>query len=231
MSDMPSPEQPNPYGKPFNYGIPASETPAGKAREAAYYSALGRFVAMFAIVEAAIQYTLWHYAKTSEAVAKSIFSGVKVKTGISFIKRLAEATGVSEGGRKELEDAFTQLNTITDARNEILHHGAQSVASGAAFVTNEFLAHLPDRVTLFPISPDSLDDMTADLSKIILLLHWKHAGRPSPLSKQNERMFEAVLSAPWRYTHLVLRPIPQAVVGKPPSARKPSPKPPRSPSS
>jgi hypothetical protein len=220
MSDTPPTNQPN----PFNYAIPDHETPEGKAHEAAYYSALGRFVAMFAVVEAAVQYALWHYAKTPHAVAKSIFSGVKVKTGISFIKRLTEATGDAESSRQELDIAFVKLNIITDARNEILHHGAQAVASGSAFVTNELLAHLPDKVTLFPISPDAIDDMSADLQKIILLLHWKHAGRPALLSRQNERMFETILSVPWRYTHRVLRPTPQTAAGKSPRARKPPPR-------
>jgi hypothetical protein len=184
---------------------------------------------MFAHVEEAIQLTLWHYAKTHQTIARSVFSGVRVKDGMSFIKRIAEATGAPTEIQEELGNLFAQLHKITDTRNEVLHHGAQSVARGNAFVTNALLAHLPDKITLIPISPATVDEMTADLRKIIVTLHARHAGRPAPEGALERRMTENVVSSPWRYTHLVLRPESRTAAEKSPRTRRRDPKQPRQP--
>jgi hypothetical protein len=167
----------------------------------AYFLSLGRFVPTFAKAETAIQYLLWYHAKTPENIAKSIFSGVRIKEGIGFVKRIGEATGAPPETKQELEILLKQLGNITDVRNHILHLGAQSIEDGNAFVTNEFLAHMPDRVFSFPISPGVLDNMTADLRKIILTLHWRHMGKPKLLSHAHNQVFQSIASAPWQYTH------------------------------
>jgi hypothetical protein len=199
----------DPFGTPFGgegalaralrYKIPAAATPEGQERIRAYYEALGRFAAMYAEVEAAVQNSLWFYAKTPADIARSIFSGTRVGTGASFILRIFEATGQPDGLRVELADAFTQLRKITTARDLIFHYGAQSIAEGNGVVTNERLAHVPANVQTFPISPEILDEMTADLRKIATLLLSRHAGRPPIRGALNQVHVDSILHAPWQY--------------------------------
>jgi len=179
------------------YAIPAFETEEGKKREHDYHAALGRFVAMFAIAETAIQLTLWHYAKTPAPVARSVFSGVRTNEGINFVKRIVEATGVEAEAKIELEYVTQQLGIINGARNSILHHGALSVAEGRGIVPNALVALTPEKITAFPISPQILDDMTNDLRKIIVHLHAHHMGRPPPRGN----WLDPVLRSTWRYKH------------------------------
>ena len=63
--------------------------------KAPYYEALGRFVDMFAHVESAMAFTLWHYAKTPRNIARAVFSGIGVVAAIDHITRLTAVTGVS----------------------------------------------------------------------------------------------------------------------------------------
>jgi len=184
------------------YHIPAADTPEGKERIRAYYEALGRFVDMFAVVETAVTLTLWTYAKTKSEIAKIILAGVRIDQGCNFIKQLATASDSSAENRADLECVFQQLGIITGVRNDTLHFGAQSVAEGRAIVTNSLKAK--GEPTVFPISPDMLNDMTADLRKIVVHLNHKHLGRPMPLLGTLERdALASVFQSPWRYKHPV----------------------------
>jgi len=90
-----------------------------------------------------------------------------------------------------------QLKLITSRRNDILHHGATDVAQGGGLVTNEALALTIQRVQSFPISPEILDDMTADLLKINAHFLTRHVERPALRGKHSA--LDAVLTAAWRY--------------------------------
>lgn len=181
---------------PFNYHVPASETPQGRERVAAYYVALGRFIDRFSRAESAIEYVLRHYAGVGPKVAVAIFSGVRVDAATKQIKRLAESTKLTQERRTELEDCLTQLDVINGARNAILHFGANDIAEGKGVVTNELKRG--ERATWFPISPDSLDKMFDDLRRIVTLLLMYHAGRPIPKSA---RAIVAALTPAWQYKH------------------------------
>ena len=110
----------------FNpYRIPASQTPEGQKRLREYYEALGRFVDMFARAETAVALTLWHYAKTAPAIAKIVFAGTKTDLSSTYIRQIAQATGVSQKLRDDLEDVLQQLGIINRARNAVLHYGAE----------------------------------------------------------------------------------------------------------
>ena len=216
MSDTPK--------APVKYSKVASQTDAGKEHEKALFHALGRFVVNYARAEEAIQFVLWHYAKTHESIARCVFSGVRVKDGMSFIKKIAEVTGATTKTQRDLKDIFDQLGVITSVRNEIMHHGIQSIADGNAFITNALLAYLPERLTIIPISPTDLDNMTADIRKIIVTLYVQHAGRPPLQSEENRRVIDEFVRAPWRYKPLVRHPLSPAGTEKSPRARKQTPK-------
>jgi hypothetical protein len=181
---------------PLFYSIPASHTKEGQERLRAYYEALGRFVDKFSRVEAAVTRTLWHYAKTPPEVAKVAFSGVKVEVGMQYIKQITKATNVEQESRDDLEDVFQQLGIINGVRNDVLHYGADFVAEGRAIVSDALKAK--GEPYSFPISPTALDQMTADLDKIIAHLKILHLG--------NHRGYTIVgnpVYSPWRYKHPV----------------------------
>src|SRR5690606_18894907 len=149
------------------YTIPTSQTPEGQKRLRDYYEALGRFVDMFARTEAAVTPTLWHYAKTVPEIAKIVFSGTRTDLPSTFNRQIAEATGVSQELRDDLDDVLRHLTDINKVRNHVLHYGAEpeSVAQGRAIVSDALRAK--GEPTTFPISPTILSDMTSDLHKII----------------------------------------------------------------
>lgn len=181
------------------YTIPAAETKEGKERLQAYYVSLGRFVDMFSRVETAITLTLWHYAKTDAPIAKVIFSGTKIEVGAGYIKQLAEATGVPQTDRDDLEYVLQQATIINGVRNHVLHYGAQSVAEGNAIVSNALKAK--GEPTWFPLSPDILDWMTGDLSKIAAHLNYKHLKQRLPGRAQDRDEIARLLRIPWQYKH------------------------------
>jgi hypothetical protein len=181
------------------YKIPASETPEGKERLRAYYEALGRFVDMFSIVEAAVTFTLRAYAKTTPAISKVIFAGIKVDVGTNYIKQLAAAINTPKDICDDLVNVFQQLGTINNVRNGVLHYGAVSIAEGSGFVSDEIKAK--GEPTVFPISNITLDDMTADLSKIATHLNYRHLGRTPPLGAFGKAALEEILQRAWRYKH------------------------------
>jgi hypothetical protein len=183
---------------PFNYAIPASETEHGKERLRVYYEALGRFVDMFSQIEMTARIVLRHYTKMTTAAANALLSGVRVDEIKNRFQRLYEAGIISEVDWNDAKPLFQHLGEINGRRNGILHYGAISVAEGLGRVTNANIAHTPQRIAEFPISPEILDDMTADLRKIMLHLLTRHAGRPALRGVHPE--LDAILRASWRYT-------------------------------
>jgi hypothetical protein len=160
-----------------------------------YYSALGRFVHMFARVEIAMTLTLWHYAKTTPEISKIAFASVKTELGITWIKQFATVAGASKDKRDDLENVFQQLGIINGVRNHLLHFGATTVAEGQAIVSNALKAKRDP--TVYFVSPEELAKMTDDLWKIVAHLNYLHLGRPIP--KDDNLDGALVLRFPWRY--------------------------------
>ena len=176
----------------------ASDTTEARARQTAYFEALGEFVDMFSRAELSVRFALWHYAKVTNKVARAVFSGVHVDTAIGFIRRVLDARGISEADRKGIGEVLTQLKAIADARNDILHLGAQSVDIGEGVVSNALIAH--NELKTFPISDQILREMTNDLRKITLHLALDHMGR-RPVSPSTRSAFAPILRDSWQYKH------------------------------
>lgn len=186
----------------LRYEPTASESPTGKARQQAYYLALGRFVDMFAKVENAIAQSLWHYAETPFHMGRALFPHVGVADAMGLIKRVFEVTKASDEAFAALADLFDQLSTISTVRNKILHHGAISVPEGNAAVTDALKAISQDKIKSFAISPAALDDATTDLTKIFIHLTIDHMGRPELLGLHPH--LNEIMGAPWKYIHVSL---------------------------
>ena len=168
-------------------------------RERAYHQALGRFAATYARIESILQSALQHYAGTSQAISRALFSGVRARLAGQHIRRICEITGVSQAALDDLSDYLNHLNEITTVRDAIFHHGAQSVGEGNAFVSDVLRVHDPKRARKFPISPAILESMRDDLRKIGLFLITRHTGGRALAPDQQARV-DVVALAPWHYT-------------------------------
>jgi hypothetical protein len=175
---------------------PAAETQAGQRRLRAYRLALGEFVEVFARAEIFMHFVLRWYTKTPAVIARVVFSGTRTDVAIAHLRRLAEAEVVEPVKWAELKPVIDQLGDINSARNRILHYGAEAVAEGEGFVTNALMAHVANKATYFPISPEILRDMTADLRNILFHLV-RHMGRPALRGHHPE--IDAALKAAWLY--------------------------------
>jgi hypothetical protein len=183
----------------IEYAKPAAETEEGRQRLSVYYLALGRFAHRFALAELGVHFVLRHYAGMKDGVARALLSGVRVRDTKSKLSRLHAVGVVPDDKWSELTFLFDQLSIINTARDEIFHYGAVNIAEDDGLVTNAVVALVEDRITAFKISVESLDNMTADLRKILVHFRLSHMGKPQ--LKGLHPTLNEILRAPWRYKH------------------------------
>jgi hypothetical protein len=179
-----------------NIPIPASQTDEGKARLNDYWLALGEFVDSFARAEHDIHLVLRWHTKTLDKVARAVFSGVRIDAACSFLRRLADIEFIDSTEWAELEPVLTQLKTINDARNLILHHGAEQVAEGKGVATNRKIALTEEAAKTIPLSPGIIRSMSSDIHKIRIHLRIRHMGRPL---RGSHPQIDELLHGAWRY--------------------------------
>lgn len=168
-----------------------------------YYKALGTFVHQYSVLEFIMQTALYRYAHVSEKIGRAVFSGVKTDAAMSLIRRISEVESWPKERRERLDYLFAQLTAINGVRNDIVHFGAR-VEDGRMFVTNQFFAHIEERIRETQVSPEMLIAMADDLT--VITAHLVFGDIPQGLKEKHHEF----LHAPWRY-------IPE----KPKQARKP----------
>jgi hypothetical protein len=173
-------------------------------REREYWEALGRFVEGYAELEQAMSGLLWNLTKISTPIARAVFSGVRAEAASQYINRIFEATKVEPPWRAAFQEVCSRLGPITEARNLIIHHETRRKRrSGDAVVTNKRVALNQKRLRERPMSATILDEMTADLDKIVahlVILLWFSDGAPAGEIKFMRRVVYAEeLASLWRY--------------------------------
>jgi hypothetical protein len=176
---------------------PASQTDEGRKRLEAYCLALGQFVDQFSKVESSLHLLLRWQTKTTTGTARAVFSGVRADAAAEYVRRLHSVGIIDPREWVELEPVLNQVKAINTMRNDILHQGAMAIAEGRGFTTNALRALTEQHIKSFPVSPEMLADMTADLRKIFIHLAVRHCGRPALRGKHPE--LEEVLRGTWRY--------------------------------
>lgn len=163
-----------------------------------YWIALGQFVQTYSAAEAIVQVLLQERANVTSETARAIFSGVRIKEAMSYIKRISQAQGITEPDM--LEPAFAQLADITSARNDILHYGAKFEDGKPEYVTTKRSAHLPEKARHFPVSPKILRQMIADIAVIMIQIElaWNYGAYQS---EADRREFTQAFPQPWQYKH------------------------------
>lgn len=164
-----------------------------------YVHALGEFVHSFSAVEMAIHGCLCHHTKVSNEVQRAVFSGVRIKEGVSFLRRLAEVGEMDPGEWAMMKPLFDHLNVLTDKRNSLLHYGADGVKEGTPFVSNTSRALTWDKVEEFPITARMLRRMSHDLKTIFFALSTRHSGEAWGYSDAALRYYDRRRARPWHY--------------------------------
>lgn len=140
-----------------------------------YHLALGRFIETFAVAELWAMRVLWAAARVDETTGRAAFSGTRARGAIDAVRRIFVARDAVVPD--ELGRAFEHMNDINSMRDNVVHWhiGLQGSAlfDAQLVVTNEFITHSRQKEKAFAISHTLLDQMTADLETIrIVLRHY-----------------------------------------------------------
>ena len=164
-----------------------------------YWEALGRFVSFYTTTELTLQDALWHLAGVKPATAQAIFSGVRIESAMSTIRRFQEAQSWDEARRAEIEAIFKQLNDIREFRNWLLHYGAKHDSKDLYKIKNTASAHISKKIQTMPVSREILEHATTDLvainSRIILFCYG------DKMQPNIRASFETSRQRAWAYKH------------------------------
>ncbi|HEY3814476.1 MAG TPA: hypothetical protein VGL66_14740 [Caulobacteraceae bacterium] len=164
-----------------------------------YALALGKFMQQFTQTEYQLVLLLRHFAGTSDEVGRAVFHGYRIDATKDAINRILDATGNMEA-KVRLEEPFSRLGAINGMRNNIVHWGARWYGApyGAPFlVSNDRIAHTPERLREYAIKPDTLAEMRIDLEKIEHLLREECSEKPFI----SAHLYDARIE-PWLYIPL-----------------------------
>jgi hypothetical protein len=162
-----------------------------------FYISLGRFLHQYSLLETAMLTVLIGVSGVTLSVGKSIYSGTRIGTAKSYINRILDATDRA-ALKEQLRPYFDQIGLINSMRDEVLHYGATyDFSKNALIVSNERVAHTPDKLRRIEVNPQLLDDLRHDTLRAYcgVLLCWVGGSSPPDARKY----FESVVASPWRY--------------------------------
>src|SRR5208282_2675555 len=133
----------------------------GTKPDPAYWQALGEFIEMIANVETMTFYLLTLYAAVTPDHAAALFSGTRLLDAMKLIRRIIASAGAANKRHEELELLFAQLTAINAARNDIVHYGSIETVDFGRVTSNWTRAHIPENITVRPMSIEMLRAMTA----------------------------------------------------------------------
>ena len=168
----------------------------GAKPDPAYWQALGQFIEVYASVESMMFYLLTLYSKVPADIAKALFSGTRLDASIKLIRRIMAVNDPGEVRREELNVIFAQLTVINDARNDVIHYGSNETIDYGRISSNYTRAHLPENVTVRPMSAVVLEAMRHDLERIHSHLFVQCV---LPDNKGAKPSLTTLLAASWQY--------------------------------
>ena len=175
---------------------------AAERRKAEFHQVLGEFILEFANVEREVMQILLIMSEVTRPVATSIFANMSFQTAKVYVKRIIEAEkafGIATD-YSLMNDAFIQLEHITSARNDIVHHGLQFWLDDDPLMHRT--AHVPEKIRKYRVSVQEVRDMTWDLRK--MQTHFTLQFRPDGFEPFPHAL--ALTHAPWRYKLPALSP-------------------------
>jgi uncharacterized glyoxalase superfamily protein PhnB len=161
-----------------------------------YWRALGKFAHRYAEVEFALNHVLRIAAGVSVKNAQALFSGVRAREAMTFIRRIYESRG--EPLDPWLARAFPRLADITTVRDKILHQGFRF--KGQRVFASDLHRNMPEKASSLLVSVDDLDALEVDINIIhaCLNVYWIEQRWPSKDGLELEETTRHA-SEPWRY--------------------------------
>jgi hypothetical protein len=156
-----------------------------------YFESLGRFIAAYAVAEAAVHELARSLSKLPEAKARVIFAGMRLSDLADRIRAMQRIDS-NEGETLEVESCLVQLDAIADMRNKLVHRYV-SYQFGQLVVSNMFTAKSREGIQHEFLTRPDLDNMAADCRRIFVRLVNLADGKKHPPEE------EAVLRLPWQY--------------------------------
>lgn len=162
-----------------------------------FCTTLGRFILVYAQTESVLKSLLASSANLSLQSSRALFSGTRARSAMDYVRRLYEAHGWNLVPK--LKASFEQLATITDMRDKLLHQGFIHIGNGEFVTTNIATAHTEKTLKTYPVSVETLLEMTEDLQTIQTYMVFYTAEIHTP--EWQESMVAAVQepAPPWRY--------------------------------
>jgi hypothetical protein len=165
-----------------------------------YWQALGEFIEAFSGAEIMLLEYLRLCAKLRHNVANALLSGVHVDQMIRFIRRVWQIIPPDTDITEKLSGVLDQFKAISDTRNSVVHY-VSLVSSDKGRISSNLTRALTERhIREHRVSPQILQEMTADVRKISNHLTYAVCALADPRLDRNELMnsFPA-LTASWRY--------------------------------
>jgi len=152
----------------MNEYFSSSEEEAIKASEEASRldSYLGAFILTFADTERVLYQVLLHYAKVSDAIGRSIFSGVRAGTMMDFISAIVANTKISKERTNDLALVFEKLAALNTMRDSLIHRGFTKYFMDGLLVTNADRVSRYANKKVYKINSALIGCMIADLEQI-----------------------------------------------------------------
>lgn len=168
-----------------------------------YERAFGQLMIAWADAEKEAYHVLIAYAGVTDAVARALFSGTRMKAITDFIKAIDFNAPLPIDRSADLAHVFTQIGLINDIRNHLVHYSSQSYSYNDP--THRVVANQrPSRygnVTGYEVSPKIIDQITQDLYAIANHLNMHHGPRTGPFTPWRENDL-ADPPTPWLYKQL-----------------------------
>lgn len=167
------------------------------ADDDAYYIAFGRFIHWYARVEAATHGVFEWCTDLTRDEARAITGGMRLADIMSTTKRLA-IFRKSADAQKEIEYLYSQLATVSQLRDLLIHRGADAIGD-TAYITNIHTARTKADWEILDVKISEIKDAADDCARIWVRI--RELIDPDPNSAYAHGDAAEWLARPWRYKH------------------------------
>jgi hypothetical protein len=167
------------------------------ADDNAYYIAFGRFIHWYARVEAETHGVFEWCSDFTRNEARAITGGMRLADIMSITKRLVIFRKNADA-QKEIESLYTQLATVSQLRDLLIHRGADAIGD-TAYITNVHTARTKADWEILDVKISEIKDAADDCARIWIRI--RELIDPDPKSAYADGDAAKWLAQPWRYKH------------------------------
>ena len=169
-----------------------------------YERAFGQFLIAWADAEREMYHVLLAYSGVTTAVGRAIFSGVRMKAMMDYIRSIDNNAPLPLDRSTDLAHVFSQIGLINAIRDHLVHHSSQSYSytkgTPARVVANTRASRFGNAQG-YEVTPEVLEQLTQDLCAIANHLNTHHGPRSGPFTPWREGAPDDP-PTPWLYKQL-----------------------------